>query len=104
MVSDDAHEVRGRFVIATGSNAPARLADDLAQAPGALKPQELYPQGVDFARLPQVTFGGAVGRDVAAGLMKPEGDVAGMLGAQVLAHFRLRFDFPAGRLVVEPVP
>jgi hypothetical protein len=103
-VSDDAHEVRGRFVIATGANAPARLADDLAQAPGAAEPAELYPQGIEFARLPQVTFGGAVGRDVAAGLMKPQGDVVGLLGGPVLAHFRLRFDFPAGKLVVQPAP
>ena len=50
----------------------------------------------------RVTFAGASGRDVAAGLMKPEGAVAGVLGAQVLAHFRLRFDFPAGRLTVAP--
>jgi len=102
-VSDDAHEVAGRFVIATGMNVPARLADDLAQAPGAAKPDELYPQGVWLARLPQVTFAGASGRDVAAGLMKPDGEVVGILGAEVLAHFRLRFDFPAGRLTVVPV-
>jgi hypothetical protein len=102
-VSDDAHEVSGRFVIATGMNAPIRLADDLAQAPGATKPDELYPQGVWLARLPQVTFAGALGRDVAAGLMKPQGEVVGALGADVLAHFRLRFDFPAGTLTVVPV-
>jgi hypothetical protein len=102
-VSDDAHEVAGRFVIATGMNVPVRLADDLAQAPGAAKPDELYPQGVWLARLPQVTFAGAVGRDLAAGLMKPDGEVVGILGAEVLAHFRLRFDFPAGRLTVVPV-
>lgn len=101
-VSDDAHEVTGDFVIATGANVPVRLADDLAQAPGAGQPQELYPQGVWLAHLPQVTFAGSVGRDVAAGLMSPEGDVVGLLGGQVLAHFQLRFDFPAGRLVVAP--
>lgn len=99
-VSDGVHEIAGHFVIATGLNVPVRLADDLAQAPGAAKPAELYPDGVWLARLPQVTFAGASGRDVAAGLMKPEGAVVGMLGAEVLAHFRLRFDFPAGRLVV----
>jgi len=103
-VSDDAHRVSGRFVIATGSNVPVRLADDLAQAPGALRPYELYPEGVWLARLPQVDFAGAVGRDVAAGLMKPEGDVVGVIGGSVLAHFRLRFDFPAGRLIAEPIP
>jgi hypothetical protein len=103
-VSDDAHEVSGRFVIATGANVPVRLADDLAQAPGAARPNELYPEGVWLARLPQVDFAGATGRDVAAGLMKPEGDVVGLLGGAVLAHFRLRFDFLAGRLIVAPIP
>lgn len=101
-VSDDAHEISGRFVIATGANAPVRLADDLAEAPGVAEAAELYPDGIWFARLPQVAFAGAVGRDVAAGLMPPEGDVVGVLGGPVLAHFRLRFDFPAGRLVVAP--
>lgn len=103
-VSDGAHRLSGRFVVATGANAPVRLADDLAQAPGALRPQELYPDGVWLARLSQVEFGGAVGQDVGAGLMKPEGDVVGLLGGAVLAHFRLRFDFPGGKLVVQPVP
>ena len=102
-VSDDAHQISGRFVIASGADAPLRLADDLAQAPGAAEPKELYPEGVWFARLPRVDFAGATGRDVAAGLMKPEGDVVGVIGGPVLAHFRLRFDFPASRLVVAPV-
>lgn len=102
-VSDDAHRISGRFVIATGANAPVRLADDLAQVPAAVDRKELYPDGVWLARLPEVDFGGAVGRGVAAGLMKPDGDVVGVLGGQVLAHFRLRFDFPAGRLFVQPV-
>jgi hypothetical protein len=101
--ADDAHQVTGRFVIATGDNAPVRLADDLAQAPGATRPQELYPEGVWLARLPRVSFAGASGRDMAAGLMKPSGEVVGVLGAEVLAHFRLRFDFPAGRLIVQPI-
>ena len=102
-VSDDAHQIAGRFVVATGANVPVRLADDLAQAPGAGGTKELYPEGVWLARLPQVDFAGATGRDVAAGLMRPEGDVVGVLGGSVLAHFRLRFDFPGKRLIVEPV-
>lgn len=103
-VSDDAHGIQGPFVVATGANAPIRLADDLAQVPGAAKPDELQPQGVWLARLPQVRFAGGVGRDVAAGLMPPQGDVVGVLGGEVLAHFRLRFDFPAGKLVVQAAP
>lgn len=103
-VSDDAQRLSGRFVVSTGANAPVRVADDLARAPGALRPQEFYPDGVWLARLAQVEFGGAVGRDVGAGLMKPEGDVVGLLGGAILSHFRLRFDFPAGKLVVRPLP
>ncbi len=34
--------------------------------------------------------------------MKPEGEAVGLLGGYVLARFRLRFDFPAGRLIVAP--
>jgi hypothetical protein len=98
--SDGEHALRGPFVIATGLNAPVRLADDLAQAPGATKPDELYPNGVWLARLPALRFAGASGADMGAGLMKPDGEVAGLIGGQVLAHFRLRFDFPAGWLIV----
>lgn len=101
-VDDGVREVTGRFVVATGMNAPLRLADDIAAVPGAAKPHELYPDGVWLARLPVVRFAGAVGEDVAAGLMKPDGEVAGALGGQVLANFRLRFDFAAGRLIVAP--
>lgn len=100
--SDDARTVSGPFVVATGAGAPVRLSDDVAGAPGAPRPQELYPDGVWLARLPRVTFAGAVGEDVPAGLMAPEGDVAGVLGGPVLAHFHLRFDFPAGRLTLTP--
>lgn len=102
-VSDDIHQVSGRFVIATSANVPVRLADDLARAPAAPEERELYADGVWLARLPQMDFAGATGRDVAAGLMKPEGEVVGVIGGAVLAHFRLRFDFPMARLVVDPV-
>jgi hypothetical protein len=95
--------IAGPFVIATGANVPLRLADDLAQVPGAATPQELYPDGVWLARLPAMRLAGATGLDVAAGLMKPDGAVAGVIGGEALANFRLRFDFPAGRLVVAPL-
>lgn len=103
-VSDDARTIRGPFVLATGAPAPVRLADDLASAPDAPKPQELYPEGVWLARLPRVAFAGAVGEDVPAGLMAPDGGLAGVLGGPALAHFHLRFDFRPGRLTVSPAP
>jgi hypothetical protein len=99
-VSDGAHELQGPFVLATGANAPVRLADDLATVPNAAKPDELSEQGVWLARLPELRLAGERLPDLGAGLMKPLGGTAGLLGAQALARFRLRFDFPAGRVIV----
>lgn len=100
-VSDGAHQITGAFVLATGANAPIRLADDLARATTA-NPVDLYPEGGWLTRLPLVTFAGRTGRDVGVGLMPPQGEVVGVLGGPVLAHFRLRFDFPAGKITVAP--
>jgi hypothetical protein len=101
--ADEAREVRGRFVVATGANTPVRLAEDLASVPELADLRELGPEGRWLARLPRVSFAGATGRDVGAGLTPPEGDIVGVLGGPVLAHFRLRFDFPAARLTVQAV-
>jgi hypothetical protein len=103
-VSDGARELRGPFVVATGANVPVRLTDDLAQAPGLSRPNEVYPQGVWLARLEALTFAGVRQRGLGAGLMKPQGEIAGVIGGTALARFRLRFDFPAGRLMVAPGP
>jgi hypothetical protein len=89
-------------VIATGLNVPVRLADDLAQVPAAAKPAELYPDGVWLARLPQLALAGVRLDDLGAGLTKPQGEAAGVIGGPALSRFRLRFDFPAGRLIVAP--
>lgn len=99
---DGTREVRGPFVIATGMNVPVRLADDLAQAPGADRPNELYPEGVWLARLAGLTVAEVEQDDLGAGLMKPSGQAAGAIGGAALSRFRLRFDFPGGRLVVAP--
>lgn len=98
--SDGLREVRGPFVVATGVNVPVRLADDLADAPGATRRSELYPDGVWLARLATLTFARTTQRNLGAGLMPPQGDVAGVIGGAALSGFRLRFDFPAGRLIV----
>jgi hypothetical protein len=103
-VADDRHRLTDRFVVATGANVALRLADDLAAVADAEQPAELYPDGVWLARLPEARFAGAVGRDLPAGLMTPDGGVAGVLGGPALAHFRLRFDFPAGTLIAQPKP
>ena len=96
-VSDGSHQITGPFVLATGASAPIRLADDLAKTS---KPDDLYPEGAWLTRLPKVSFAGRSGRDVGVGLMPPQGEVVGVLGGPVLAHFRLRFDFLAGKITV----
>lgn len=100
-VFDGARQLTGPFVLATGANAPIRLADDLAHA-ATVKPDDLYPGGGWLTPLPQVSFAGRTGQDVGVGLMKPQGEIVGVLGGPVLAHWRLRFDFPASRLIVAP--
>ena len=102
VISDGARQLTGPFILATGANAPIRIADDLAAVPGAGRPSELYPQGVWLARLPSLTLAGRTFTDVGSGLLPPEGDTAGVIGGPVLANFRLRFDFPARRLLIAP--
>lgn len=99
-VSDGTRTLTGAFVVATGGAVEVRLADDLATAPGASKPDELYPQGVWLARLAEAVSPFGALKDPAAGLMKPQGAEAGVLGALALRGRRLRFDFPAGKLYV----
>jgi hypothetical protein len=89
----------GDFVLATGSDTPVRLREDLAAAPGAAKPQSLYPYGGRAASLRALSFAGDLYENLPAGLLA-KGDVAaaGEIGAPVLARYRLRFDFPAMQL------
>jgi hypothetical protein len=108
-VSDGARTLRGAFVVATGANVAVRLADDLASVPTARPLQgsdadELYPNGRWLAELGSLRFAGRTERRLGAGLMPPEGDAAGVIGGPALARFRLRFDFPAGRLSVATAP
>jgi hypothetical protein len=101
-VADGQRALRGPFTPATGLSAAVRLADDLAAVPGTDRPQELQPQGVWLARLPQLGFAGRRIEDQAAGLAPLSGESAGAIGGPVLSRFRLRFDFPGGKLLVGP--
>ena len=74
------------------SDNPQSLVRDLST--GRLSRRQF----VQRAAYVVLRFAGALGTDVAAGLMKPDGAVAGLIGGEALANFRLRFDFPAGRL------
>ena len=98
---DGARRLTGPFVIATGMNVPARLAEDVAAAP-AEKPQELYPDGAWLARLETLRIGGREVSPAGAGLAKPDGEVAGVVGASVFADRPLRFDFPGSKLSIGP--
>ena len=104
-VSDGPRAVSGLFAPATGADTGLRLSDAIAGVAGAAKPGELYPYGVYRPRLRALSFAGALSENLPAGLIKAEDPgLAGQIGAPVLAHYRLRFDFPAGRLLLAPRP
>jgi hypothetical protein len=101
-VADGPRTLAGAFVLATGSDTAVRLNDRLAGAPGAAKPQELYPYGVLRPRLRALSLAGDIAEDLPAGLIKADGDAAGEIGAPLLLAWRVRFDFPGGRLLLAP--
>jgi hypothetical protein len=98
-VADDRRALAGDFVLATGSDSPVRLRDDLADAPGAAGREALYPYGALRPRLRALSFAGDLFEQAPSGLLPRAGQAAaGEIGAPVLAAYRLRFDFPGGRL------
>lgn len=99
---DGQRRLSGPFTPATGLSTAVRLADDVAVVIGTDRPQELGPEGIWLARLPELAFAGRTLPDQPAGLAPPEGEAAGAIGGPVLSRFRLRFDFPAGRLLLSP--
>ncbi|CAN7576126.1 hypothetical protein LJR225_004284 [Phenylobacterium sp. LjRoot225] len=100
-VADGRRAWAGDFVPATGSDTPVRLRDDLADAPGAVRHEALYPYGATRPRLRALSFAGDLFEDPASGLTaKAELDAAGEIGAPVLARYRLRFDFVRGELLL----
>jgi len=102
-VSDGATAFSGAFALATGSDTAARLSDAYAAAPGAATPREVYPYGVLRPRLRALSLAGAVAEVLPSGLIKPaDPELAGELGAPLLYAWRVRFDFPAGRLLLAP--
>lgn len=101
-VRDGVHAVRGLFSPATGQPAAVRLADDVAGVANTSRPQELQPTGVWLARLAELRLAGRRLAAPPAGLEPAQGASAGQIGAPALARFRLRFDFPGGRLLLAP--
>jgi hypothetical protein len=102
-VADGPRAFSGAFTPGIGADTAIRLSDALAAAPGAPKPKEVYPFGVAFPRLRALSFAGRLTENLPAGLMKAEDPaLAGQIGTQLLAHYRLRFNFPAGKLLLAP--
>ena len=102
-VADGPRAFAGAFSPATGADTAVRLSDALARAPGAAKPRELYPYGILRPRLRALSFAGVLSENLPAGLMTAEDPaLAGQIGAPLLSRYRLRFDFPAGRLLLAP--
>ena len=87
----------------TGLDAAVRLSRSVAEVPGAAEPGKLGPYGPVRAELRALSFAGALFENLPAGLLY-EDDTArlGAVGPSVLARWRLRFDFPAGRLELYP--
>lgn len=101
-VSDGRHALAGDFVIATGADTAIRIDTGLATVPRAAKPQEFLPYGEGRAQLRAASFGGELFENLDGGLVKDEPG-AGVIGAPLLARWRLRFNFPQGRLLLRPV-
>ncbi|WP_312165846.1 hypothetical protein [Phenylobacterium sp.] len=100
-VSDGPRALAGDFVVATGSDTAVRLSQDLASAPGVAKPEDILPYGERRARLRAASFAGTLFENLDGGLTA-ETQGAGVLGAPLLTRWRLRFDFPGGRLLLAP--
>jgi hypothetical protein len=102
-VADGPHAFSGAFTPATGADTAVRISDALTRVQRAAKPKELYPYGVYRPRLRAFSFAGALSENLPAGLLKAEDPaLAGQIGAPLLSRYRLRFDFPAGRLLLSP--
>lgn len=99
-VSDGTGGQEVALVVSTGADAAVRLSEALAGAPGAARPQELYPYGVLRPKLAALAFAGHVWRDLPGGLLKAETGVDGAVGAPVFIGLKLRFDLAADRLLL----
>jgi hypothetical protein len=102
-VADGVRAKLGLFVPSTGLDAPVRL--DTGQGAAGGKPEALLPYGPARARLRALSFSGELWEELPAGLALSASlppDALGEIGPAVLAGWRLRFDFAAGRLWLSP--
>ncbi len=98
-VADGPTARAGAFAVATSLDAPVRLSDRIATVPAAPKPAEVYLNGVAHPRLRALSLAGQLSENLVSGL-EPDTGADGVIGAAVLSHWRLRFDFPADRLLL----
>jgi hypothetical protein len=109
-VADGPDAFSGAFAVAIGADTAIRLSDGVARArtakgAAAAKPKELYPYGVLRPKLRALSFAGRLSENLPSGLIPAEDPgLAGQIGAPLLSHWRLRFDFPAGKLLLKPAP
>ena len=101
-VSDGPRAFGGPFVVATGADASVRLDPTIASVAGEAKPADLLPGGERRARLRAASFAGTLFENLDAGLAPVDARMAGIIGAPLLSRWRVRFDFPRGRLLLAP--
>lgn len=101
-VVDGRSGAAGAFVLALSQPLPARLSEAVASVPDAAKPEELFAGGVWTAELAALSFAGDVVQRPRAGLLRQAeaNGTLGAIGSPVLARYAIRFDFPAGRIVL----
>ncbi|MFT4934981.1 MAG: hypothetical protein ACI9LT_001669 [Pseudoalteromonas distincta] len=96
-ISDGPRARSVTLIPATGLDAAARLSPAVATVPGGeTKSLSAYESG--RAELRALSLGGALFERLRAGLSDGELAADGTVGLEVLGRWRLRFDFPAGRL------
>lgn len=96
-VSDGPVARRVALIPATGLDAAIRLSPSIAAVPGA-EAKRLQPYEEGRAELRALSLGGALFEQLRAGLNDGQTIADGAVGLEVLGLWRLRFDFPAGRL------
>ena len=100
-VSDGPRARGGQFVVATGADTAVRVGENLASVPGVAKPADVLPYGARRAKLRAASFAGLLLENLDGGLTPPAGS-DGVIGAPLLSHGRVRFDFPRGQLILAP--
>ncbi len=100
-VADGPRPAVGQFGLSTGLDAAIRLDEGQARVPGA-RLEDLAPYGARRAQLRALSFAGTLFETLPAGLEPSAEGRLGTLGAQVLSHWHVRFDFSRGHLLLGP--